>query len=127
IVLYIFIEFYRFVVTAKNNLTKALATPMSKVQARGEEAYLKGGCNGCHVIGQVSSGPDLTGVLLRHDNAEQWVFDFIKNPASKYEEDYVKAMINYFNLRMPNQHMTDQEIKDIIEYLKWIDENAGLN
>lgn len=112
---------------AKNNLTKALATPMSKVQARGEEAYLKGGCNGCHVIGQVSSGPDLTGVLLRHENAEQWVFDFIKNPASKYEEDYVKAMINYFNLRMPNQHMSDQEIKDIIEYLKWIDENAGLN
>lgn len=111
---------------AKNNLTKALATPMTAVQARGEEAYLKGGCNGCHVIGQVSSGPDLTGVLLRHENAEKWVFDFIKDPASKYEEDYVKAMINYFNLRMPNQNMTDQEIKDIIEYLKWIDENAGL-
>ena len=36
-------------------------------------------------------------------------------------------MINYFNLRMPNQHMSDQEIKDIIEYLKWVDENAGLN
>ena len=25
-----------------------------------------------------------------------------------------------------NQHMSDQEIKDIIEYLKWIDENAGM-
>lgn len=36
-------------------------------------------------------------------------------------------MINYFNLRMPNQHMKDEEIKDIIEYLKWVDENAGLN
>ena len=112
---------------AKNNLTKELATPMSPVAARGEEAYLKGGCNGCHVIGQVSSGPDLTGVLLRHENGEKWVSDFIKDPAKKYEEDYVKALINYFNLRMPNQHMTDAEIKDIIEYLKWIDENAGLN
>ena len=35
-------------------------------------------------------------------------------------------MINFFNLRMPNQNMKDQEIKDIIEYLKWIDKNAGL-
>lgn len=112
---------------AKNNLTRELATPMSAIAAKGEEAYLKGGCNGCHVIGQVSSGPDLTGVLLRHENAEKWVSDFIKNPASKYEDDYVKAMINYFNLRMPNQNMSDEEIKNIIEYLKWIDENAGLN
>lgn len=112
---------------AKNNLVKELATPMSPAATKGEEAYLRGGCNGCHVIGQVSSGPDLTGVLLRHENAEKWVFDFIKDPAKKYEDDYVKSLINYFNLRMPNQHMSDQETKDIIEYLKWIDENAGLN
>lgn len=111
---------------AKNNLAKAIATPMSAGAAKGEEAYLKGGCNGCHVIGQVSSGPDLTGVLLRHENGEKWVADFIKDPAKFYEDDYVKAMINYFNLRMPNQHMSDEEIKHIIEYLKWIDENAGL-
>ncbi len=112
---------------AKNNLVRELSTPMSEAAARGEKAYLSGGCNGCHVIGQVSSGPDLTGVLLRHENGEKWVADFIKDPAKFYEDDYIKAMINYFNLRMPNQHMKDDEIKDMIEYLKWIDENAGLN
>ncbi len=112
---------------AKNNLIRELSTPMSEAASKGEKAYLRGGCNGCHVIGQVSSGPDLTGVLLRHENGEKWVADFIKDPAKFYEDDYVKAMINYFNLRMPNQHMKDDEIKDIIEYLKWIDENAGLN
>ena len=111
---------------AKNNLAKELSTPMSRAASRGEQAYLRGGCNGCHVIGQVSSGPDLTGTLLRHENPEKWVFEFIKNPATKYNEPYVAEMINYFNLRMPNQHMSDSEIKDIIEYLKWIDENAGL-
>ena len=111
---------------AKNNLAKEIATPMSPAAAKGEEAYLKGGCNGCHVIGQVSSGPDLTGVLLRHENGEKWVFDFIKDPAKFYNDEYVKSMIDFFNLRMPNQHMSDQEIKDIIEYLKWIDENAGM-
>ena len=112
---------------AKNNLVRELSTPMSEAASNGEKAYLRGGCNGCHVIGQVSSGPDLTGVLLRHENGEKWVADFIKDPAKFYEDDYIKAMINYFNLRMPNQHMKDEEIKDIIEYLKWVDENAGLN
>ncbi|WP_298101809.1 Sec-dependent nitrous-oxide reductase [uncultured Campylobacter sp.] len=112
---------------AKNNLIRELSTPMSEAASNGEKAYLRGGCNGCHVIGQVSSGPDLTGVLLRHENGEKWVADFIKDPAKFYKDDYVKAMINYFNLRMPNQHMKDEEIKDIIEYLKWVDENAGLN
>lgn len=112
---------------AKNALTRALSTPMSPKAQKGEEAYLRGGCNGCHVIGQVSSGPDLTGVLLRHEDGEKWVFDFIKNPSEKFHEEYVKALINYFNLRMPNQNMKDEEIKDIIEYLKWIDENAGIN
>jgi len=112
---------------AKNNLIRELSTPMSEAASNGEKAYLRGGCNGCHVIGQVSSGPDLTGVLLRPENGEKWGADFIKDPAKFYEDDYVKAMINYFNLRMPNQHMKDEEIKDIIEYLKWVDENAGLN
>lgn len=109
---------------AKARLAREIATPMSAQAARGEEAYLKGGCNGCHVIGQVSSGPDLTGALYR--TSEQWVFEFIKDPASKYNEEYVVDLINYFNLRMPNQHMTDQEIYDMIEYMKWIDENAEL-
>ncbi len=109
---------------AKARLSKMLASPMSEAASRGEAAYLTGGCNGCHVIGQVSSGPDLTGAIDR--TSEQWVFEFTKNPASKYDEPYVKELINYFNLRMPNQNMKDGEIKDMIEYMKWIDQNADL-
>ncbi len=113
-------------IRAKNLLVKKIATKQSSAAQAGERAFGEGGCGGCHVIGKVSSGPDLTGVLQRHENAEKWVADFIKNPASKYKDPYVKGMINYFNLRMPNQHMSDQNIKDIIEYLKWVDENANL-
>lgn len=111
---------------AKGQLAKELATKMSPAAAKGEEAFLRGGCSGCHVVGKTSSGPDLTGVLTRHENGEKWVADFIKNPQSKYNEEYVKAMISVFNLKMPDQHMEDGEIKNIIQYLKWIDENAGL-
>ena len=109
---------------AKARLARELATPMSPAAANGEKAYLRGGCNGCHVIGQVSSGPDLTGALKR--KGEKWTYEFTLNPESKFNEPYTKAMIQYFNLRMPNQHMTEAETKDIIEYMKWIDDNADL-
>jgi len=113
-------------IRAKDALVRLIATKQSPAVQAGERAFGEGGCGGCHVIGKVSSGPDLTGVLQRHENAEKWVADFIKNPASKYKDPYVKGMIDYFNLKMPNQHMSDQNIKDIIEYLKWVEENANL-
>ena len=109
---------------AKARLARELATPMSEAAGRGEKAYLRGGYNGCHVIGQVSSGPDLTGSLKR--KGEQWVYEFTMDPESKFNEPYTKGMIHYFNLRMPNQHMTSEETKDIVEYMKWIDNNADL-
>jgi len=113
-------------IRAKNLLVKKVATKQSPAAAAGERAFGEGGCGGCHVIGKVSSGPDLTGVLQRHENAEKWVKDFILNPSSKYKDPYVEGMINYFNLRMPNQHMTKEEVNNIVEYFKWVDQNANL-
>jgi len=114
-------------IRAKDALVRLIATPQSTEAQRGERAFGEGGCGGCHVVGKVSSGPDLTGVLERHgEDSAKWVADFIKDPAKKYKDPYVKGMIDYFNLKMPNQHMSDDEIKDIIEYFKWIDENAKL-
>ena len=113
-------------IRAKDLLVSKIATPMSEAAKRGHEAYLEGGCTGCHVIGKVSSGPDLVGVLGRHENGEQWVKEFILNPEKKYKDPYVESMINYFNLRMPNQGMNEKQVDDIIEYLKWVDQNANL-
>jgi len=114
-------------IRAKDALVRLIATKQSTEAQRGERAFGEGGCGGCHVVGKVSSGPDLTGVLERHgENSTKWVADFIKDPATKYKDPYVKGMIDYFNLKMPNQHMSEDEIKDIIEYFKWIDENANL-
>ena len=113
-------------IRAKDLLVKKVAKPMSEAAKRGEAAYKEGGCNGCHVIGKVSSGPDLTGVLQRHENGEQWAKQWIMHPEKMYDGVYIKSMINYFNLRMPNQGMTEKQTDDIIEYLKWIDENANL-
>ncbi|MEA1954398.1 MAG: Sec-dependent nitrous-oxide reductase [Campylobacterota bacterium] len=113
-------------IRAKDALVRLISTKQSPAAERGARAFDEGGCSGCHVVGKVSSGPDLTGVLQRHENAEKWVSEFILDPEKKFEEPYIKGMIDYFNLKMPNQHMTKEETKDIIEYFKWIDENANL-
>ena len=113
-------------IRAKDALVRLVATKQSNAAAAGQRAFDEGGCSGCHVVGKVSSGPDLTGVLQRHENGEKWVSEFILNPEHKFEDPYVKGMIDYFNLKMPNQHMSKEETKDIIEYFKWIDENANL-
>ncbi|WP_310441644.1 Sec-dependent nitrous-oxide reductase [Sulfurimonas sp.] len=114
-------------IRAKDALVRLIATKQSASAAAGEKAFGEGGCGGCHVIGKVSSGPDLTGVLERHGkDGTKWVKDFIMKPETMYNDPYTKAMIDYFNLRMPNQHMSEQETKNIIEYLKWVDENANL-
>jgi len=114
------------VIRAKDLLVTHLTSPKSKRAKKGEEAFREGGCSGCHVIGRVSSGPDLIGVLKRHRNAEQWIAEYIKNPQSKFHEPYMKKMIEFFNLKMPNQNMKNEEIKNIIEYFKWLDKNADL-
>lgn len=113
-------------IRAKDLLVSNIATPKSNAAKKGEIAFREGGCSGCHVIGKISSGPDLIGVLKRHRNAEQWVAEYVKNPQSKFNEPFMKKMIEFFNLKMPNQNMSDEEIKNIIEYFKWIDKNADL-
>ncbi|MDA3907837.1 MAG: Sec-dependent nitrous-oxide reductase [Sulfurimonas sp.] len=113
-------------IRAKDTLVRLVATKQTTSAQRGEKAFGEGGCSGCHVIGKVSSGPDLTGALQRHENGEKWVSNFILNPEKMYDDPYVKSMIDYFNLKMPNQHMNKEEVKNIVEYLKWIDENANL-
>ncbi len=113
-------------IRAKDTLVSKIATPKSAAAERGATMFDEGGCSGCHVVGKVSSGPDLTGVLQRHENAEKWVKDFIMHPEKMYNDPYVKSMIDYFNLKMPNQGMSEAETLDIIEYFKWIDENANL-
>ncbi|RUM66571.1 MAG: Sec-dependent nitrous-oxide reductase [Sulfurimonas sp.] len=113
-------------IRAKDTLVAKIATPKSAAAERGATMFNEGGCSGCHVIGKVSSGPDLTGVLQRHENAEQWVKEFIMHPEKMYHDPYIKSMIDYFNLKMPNQGMSEAETLDIIEYFKWIDDNANL-
>ncbi len=111
---------------AKELLVDKLATKKSPSASAGEQDYAKFGCNGCHIIGRVSSGPNLLGVLNRHKNGKVWVKKYIMNPQKYYKQPYIGALVHSFNLKMPNQGVDSKSADDIISYFKWLDDNAKL-
>lgn len=113
-------------IKARDLLVRKIATKQSAAAKAGEQDFKEYGCSGCHVIGKVSSGPDLTGVLLRHEGGKKWVMDFIMHPKKYYKDPYIKSMIDYFNLKMPNQGVGKKAAGQIVEYLQWVDDNANL-
>lgn len=86
-----------------------------------------GGIDSSRAPGAALPAPALSRSITKtYENGEKWVSSFISDPEKMYGDPYVKGMIDFFNLKMPNQHMNEKETQDIIEYLKWIDNNANL-
>ncbi|NPA42910.1 MAG: Sec-dependent nitrous-oxide reductase [Chlorobi bacterium] len=82
----------------------------------GELEFLNYGCNACHKFGEDFNGPDLYNVHKRRD--EKWLREWILNPESKYNDADIQAMIKYYKLAMPNQHVAPEDVDKIIQYIK---------
>lgn len=80
-------------------------------------------CLACHSIaGGDKLGPDLYGVSKRRDDA--WLARWLKSPEQMLQGDpAAKAMLDKFKIAMPNQGLSDEEIKGYIAYFKWADQN----
>ena len=97
--------------------------------AEGDTGYVYQGkldfeskCLACHSVGQGRKlGPDLLGVTKRRDDA--WLARWLKSPDKMLETDpEAKAMLKEFNnLPMPNQNLSDTEIRQYLQYFHWID------
>ena len=91
----------------------------------GEEIF-QSNCTGCHTIGKGNSvGPDLSGVTIRRE--ENWLIRQIKDPDGLVEEKDPVALqlLKEFNMPMVALGLSDEEIKEIILYLKNIDNNIS--
>ncbi len=91
----------------------------------GEEIF-QSNCTGCHTIGKGNSvGPDLSGVTIRRE--ENWLIRQIKDPDGLVEEKDPVALqlLKEFNMPMVALGLSDEEIKEIILYLKNIDKNIN--
>ena len=104
-----------------HNIPSVKATPTDPEAARGKLAF-ESKCLACHSIGQGKKlGPDLAGVTKHRDDA--WLARWLKSPEEMLKTDeHAKAMLKEFNnIPMPNQGLTDAEIKEYLKYFHWYD------
>ena len=100
----------------------ATAAPTDPVALRGKLNF-ESKCLACHSIaGGDKLGPDLHRVTRRRDEA--WLIRWMKDPEGMAQTDPIgKEMLAKYKLPMPNQNVSEEELKGYIAYFKWADQN----
>ena len=100
----------------------ATGAPTDPVAVRGKLAF-ESKCLACHSIGGADKlGPDLYMVSTRRN--ESWLAQWLKSPEQMLQTDAgAKAMLEKYKVPMPNQNLSDQEIREFVAYFKWADAN----
>ncbi len=91
----------------------------SPLALQGRYVFQNRGCNSCHRVGGGPLiGPDLAGVTQRRD--ERWLAMWLKDPAQVVAKDEkLQAWTHeYGDIIMPDQNLSDDEIKALIAYMK---------
>jgi nitrite reductase (NO-forming) len=100
---------------------EASSTPTEPDAVQGKLAF-ESKCLACHSVGQGKKlGPDVAGVTKRR--TDEWLARWLKSPEKMLQTDAAaKAMLKeYNNIPMPNQSLTDTEIRQYLKYFHWID------
>ena len=97
---------------------RAAESPVDEAQAEaGEKLFSSKGCTACHTFGKKMSGPDLAGVTMRR--TALWMENQILHPEKMVKEDPIsRDLFAKHALQMPNQGLTPEEARAVIEYLK---------
>jgi nitrite reductase (NO-forming) len=99
----------------------ASSTPTDPDTVQGKLSF-ESKCLACHSVGQGRKlGPDVAGVTQRR--SDEWLTKWLKSPETMLETDaYARAMLKeYNNVPMPNQSLSDVEIRQYIKYFHWVD------
>ncbi len=107
----------------KGHLIKTLAALMLGLigftaAAQDGEALFKKHCTMCHKLGARLVGPDLIGVTEKQ--SQDWLLSFIKSSNSMItagDADAVAIFKEFNETPMPDQPLTDTEIKSILTYI----------
>jgi hypothetical protein len=104
---------------------RAGESPYDEAKAKaGESLFQTKGCSACHAFGKRVTGPDLAGVSMRR--TALWIENQILHPDLMIKQDPVaRGLFAQFALQMPNQGLTADEARAIIEYFKHKDHEAG--
>ena len=81
-------------------------------------------CSACHKLGERYVGPALGEVLARRTPA--YVLNMIQNPQEMYERHPVaKQLLGEYMSYMPNQGLTPEQARAVVEYLRPEGQKAG--
>ena len=91
---------------------------------KGKELFSSKGCTACHTHGRKLTGPDLAGVSTRR--TQEWLEHQLLDPGRMVQEDPIsRELMAKHALAMPNQGLTPDEAKALIEFLKHHDHEAA--
>ena len=102
----------------------ATPVPTDPAAVKGKLSF-ESKCLACHSIaGGDKLGPDLHGVTKRRDAA--WITRWLRNPDEMLKSDATaKSLLGKYKIPMPNQNLSESDIREFIEYFKWADENVA--
>ncbi|HEY2955745.1 MAG TPA: cytochrome c [Candidatus Eisenbacteria bacterium] len=97
---------------------RAAESPVDGALAgKGEKLFQTKGCVACHGFGKKITGPDLDGVTTRR--TAQWMENQILHPEVMTKQDPIaRDLLRKYSVQMPNQKLTPEEARAVIEYLK---------
>ena len=107
----------------EHNNIAATAAPTDPQALKGKLAF-ESKCLACHSIGGGDKlGPDLLGTTQRNDAA--WLTRWLKSPEQMMKTDAkAKEMLKKWKIPMPDQGLSDEEIKQYLAYFRWADQNV---
>ena len=75
-------------------------------------------CASCHKLtDEKLVGPGWKGVTQRRK--PQWIMNFITNPDPMIDKDpELQAQLELCMVRMPNQNLTDEEARKVLEFMR---------
>jgi cytochrome c551/c552 len=105
----------RFVITA----LALIAAPFTQTFANDGATLFRNNCGACHTVGNGKLvGPDLKDVQNRHQ--ESWLLKWIKSSQTLVQagdKDAVKLFTDNSSIPMPDQGISENEIKSILVYI----------
>jgi nitrite reductase (NO-forming) len=103
-----------------HNMPAIEATPTDPDTVAGKLAF-ESKCLACHSLGQGKKlGPDLAGVTKRR--GDEWLTKWLRAPEKMLDTDAdAKELRKQYSIPMPNQNLSDAEIRQYIKYFHWVD------
>jgi nitrite reductase (NO-forming) len=100
----------------------ASATPADPEAAQAQTNF-ESKCVACHAVSGGEGkkiGPDMLGVTQRR--SDEWITRFLKSPEQMFASDpTAKALLDKYKVPMPNQNLSDAEIRGYLKYFRHLD------